>query len=186
MTSQNSQIPRKYDSYSEIHIPSKLCYIPLKCWNCGMKHLPSQESCYLCNGWTLPTYTRETNEESKKPIDLQIFLIVNTDSSHVRSESLRSAEIAIKDDLYTAVLCAESLDTPYGKNKKKKTAVFLHRSGREKRLSFTKLRLGKISASSRNWVHIRLADWKIFEEMVGVTSFLKYWDKHQRAQQTMY
>ncbi|KAF5871648.1 uncharacterized protein Bfra_008671sa [Botrytis fragariae] len=169
MTYQNSQIPRTCRSCGETHSPPKLCYIPLKCWNCGIEHFPTQEFCYNCNGWILPSHPRETVEEPKKRIDWKKFLIANTDSSEVKSEQLKNAEIAIKNDQYTAVLCAESLDSPYGKNEKKKTAVFLHRPGGDKRLSFTKLGPVDLQASSRRWVEIKLADWATFEEIVGVT-----------------
>ncbi|TGO07369.1 hypothetical protein BPAE_1432g00010 [Botrytis paeoniae] len=123
MTSQNSQIPRTCDNCGKIHSLS-LCHVTLKCWNCSKKHLPSQEFCYICNGLTLPTFSRETTEEPKERIDWKTFLIANTDSSQIKSDQLRSAEIAIENDQYTAVLSAESLDTPYGMNKKKKTETW--------------------------------------------------------------
>ncbi|TGO40429.1 hypothetical protein BHYA_0037g00280 [Botrytis hyacinthi] len=111
-----------------------------------------------------------SRETLKRRISWETFLIAKTDSSQVKSDQLRSVKIAIGNDLYTAVLCAESLDTTYGKYKKKKTAVFLHRPGGEKRLSFTKLAPVNISASSREWEEIKLSDWAVFEEILGVTS----------------
>ncbi|TGO84236.1 hypothetical protein BPOR_0530g00020 [Botrytis porri] len=100
------------------------------------------------------------------PIDWKVYSIASTDSSQLKSEQLKNAALAIKNDQYTAILCAKSLDGPY---KAKQTAVFLHRPGGDKRLSFTKLGLSGIQANSRRWVDIKLADWTTFEEIVGVT-----------------
>ena len=169
MTSRNSQISRTLDSCGKTHSLSKLFYTPLTCWNCGEKHLPSQEFCSFCNGLTLPKFTRERPGEPKRLINWKIFLIANTESSQVKNEILGSVEIAIKDDQYTAVLCSASHDSLHGKNEKR-TAIFLHRPGGEKWLSFTKAGPGKISASFRKWENIKLADWTVFEEVLGVTS----------------
>ncbi|KAF7902595.1 hypothetical protein EAF00_002498 [Botryotinia globosa] len=166
MASRDSQIPRACESCGKTHSPS-LCHVALKCWNCGKKHSATQEFCYACNSLTLPIFSREI---PKTLISWNTFLIAKTDSSQVRSEQLTNAEMAISNDLYTAVLCAESPDAPYKEYKKKKTAVFLHRPGGEKRLSFTKLGSSSISTSSRKWEEIKLSDWTAFEEMVGVTS----------------
>lgn len=166
MISRASQIPRACDTCGDTHTPS-LCYVPLKCWNCGEGHSTTQEFCCICNSLTLPTFTHET---PKRRISWEAFLISKTDSTQVKSGQLRSAGIAIDNDRYTAVLCAEFLDNSYGRMKKKKTAVFLHRPGGDKRLSFTKLGLATISASSRKWEKIKLSDWAAFEEIVGVTS----------------
>ncbi|THV45815.1 hypothetical protein BGAL_0448g00100 [Botrytis galanthina] len=114
---------------------------------------------------TLPTFT---HENPKRRISWDTFLISKTDSTQVKSGQLRSTGIAINSDRYTAVLCAEFLDNSYGRMKKKKTAVFLHRPGGDKRLSSTKLET--MSASSRKWEEIKLSDWAVFEEFVGVTS----------------
>ncbi|TGO16344.1 hypothetical protein BTUL_0029g00340 [Botrytis tulipae] len=166
MISRGSQIPRACDTCGDTHTPS-LCYVPLKCWNCGEKHSTTQEFCSICNSLTLPTLPRE---KPKSRISWKTILIAKTDSSQVKSNQLSSVKNAIDNDLYTAVLCAESIDTPYNKYKKKKTAVFLHRPGGEKRLSFTRSAPGIISAISREWVDIKLSDWAVFEEIVGVTS----------------
>ncbi|KAF7953680.1 uncharacterized protein EAE97_001079 [Botrytis byssoidea] len=143
MASQNSQIPRICGSCSKRHSPSELCYTPLRCWNC---------------------------EEPPKYIDWNTFLIAKTDLSQVKSEQLRSAAVAIQNDQYTAVLCAESPDSPYAQNGTEKVAVFLHIPGGDKRLSFTKLGPGDISASSRKWEEIKFADWTMFKDILGVTS----------------
>ncbi|TGO66894.1 hypothetical protein BOTNAR_0052g00300 [Botryotinia narcissicola] len=171
MASQNSQIPRICGSCSKRYSSSELCYTPLRCWNCGKKHPSTQEFCHICNGWLLPTCFRWTTEEPPKYIDWNTFLIAKTDLSQVKSEQLRSAAVAIQNDQYPAVLCVESPDSPYAQNGTEKIAVFLHRPGGDKRLSFTKLGPGDISASSRKWEEIKFADWTMFEDILGVTSY---------------
>ncbi|KAF7954703.1 hypothetical protein EAE96_005822 [Botrytis aclada] len=170
MTYEISHIPKICGSCGKRHSPSKLCYTPLKCWNCGAAHLPTEESCFICNGFLLPTISGATMDGPRTRINWKIFLITNMDHSEVKAKELRSAEIAIENDLYTAVLCTKSLDSPFGGNEKKKTAVFLHRPRGKKRLSVTKLGLGGISASSRKWEDIKLSDWTTFEEILGFTS----------------
>ncbi|KAF7888384.1 uncharacterized protein EAF02_002925 [Botrytis sinoallii] len=168
MTTQNSQIPRICGSCGKIHSPSELCYTPLKCWNCGKKHSTTREFCYTCKCWTPPTMKRATPEAPKEPIHWHEFIIAKTDSSQVKSDQLKSAVDAIEKDQYTAVLCAESPDSPYAKDNTEKIAVFLYRPGGDKKLSVTKLE--GISASSRKWEEIKLSDWTMFEEILGVDS----------------
>lgn len=74
--------------------------------------------------------THETSENSATHINWKVFLIASTSSLDDKNKQLGLVATAIRDDQYTAVLCAKSLDETNGKNKERKTAVFLHRPGK--------------------------------------------------------
>ncbi|KAF7865311.1 hypothetical protein EAF04_006288 [Stromatinia cepivora] len=143
---------------------SRPIYLPLRCWNCAAEHTNTQESCFICHGWVLPTRTKLPRE----PIDWKILVIISTDTDEFKKEQFKEAEIAIQGGRYMAILGAETPDSPYSVYRPEKTAVFLHRPGSDTRLSFNRPNQDKILASSREGAKIHSGEWKIFENMVGV------------------
>ncbi|KAH6663167.1 hypothetical protein B0J14DRAFT_495098 [Halenospora varia] len=142
---------------------------PLKCWHCTAPHSATQESCMACNGWTLPTHKIETlPTHSGKPLTTRVpiewitFEIEASDSKE-KGKLMKEAVMAIEHDQYVAILGIQIGKDRFG-HKTRKTVIFLHRPGGDKRMSVDKR---KDRASSRRWAVIKDFDLEALKKVMG-------------------